>query len=61
MSIYWGNRGHCPKCGRFCGNIRAALNDFLGLFRVTGTCSIHGDVDLSDQDWSYDEFCDDDM
>lgn len=53
--IYWGNRGHCPQCGRFCGQIKGYGNAW-GLVRVTGICKVHGEVDLTQQDWSYEDF-----
>ena len=56
-SIYWGNRGHCPQCGKFCGDIRGFVNPGVGLLGVVGKCSQHGDVDLSVQDWAFEEFC----
>jgi len=59
-----GDRGHCPKCGKFCGSIRAQLDPFGGIRRVEGVCRTHGRVDLTEQDWTYEEFagevCDDD-
>jgi len=56
MSIYWEDRGHCPKCGKFCGQIMAYGNESRGLFKVKGTCRTHGEVDLTDQSWSWDDF-----
>ena len=55
MSIHWGNRGHCPKCGKFCGNIKGLASE-MALLQVVGRCAIHGDVDLTGQDWTHDEF-----
>lgn len=55
MTFFWGNRGHCPRCGRFCGDITFFYNDY-GIQRVTGVCAKHGEVDLTQQDWSYDDF-----
>lgn len=54
--IFWGDRGHCPKCGRFCGQITGYGNEIQGLVRVTGICHQHGEVDLTKQEWIYDEF-----
>jgi len=51
--------GQCPKCGRFCSSI---MGHFLpehrggGLRFVTGVCKRHGAVDLTDQDFGYDDF-----
>lgn len=53
--LYWGDRGHCPKCGRFCGSIVGFASEEK-LHRVVGKCSVHGSVDLSGQAWSHDEF-----
>lgn len=53
---YWGDRGHCPKCGRFVGNILGTTNDLNGLVRVEGNCKKHGTVDITDQEWSCEEF-----
>ncbi len=52
----WGNRGHCPRCGRWCSAITGWGGEEEGLRRVTGICKVHGEVDLSKQDWSYDDF-----
>lgn len=54
-NVYWGNRGHCPKCGKFCGDI-TGYGNCQGLQKVTGVCKIHGKVDLSKQDWGFDDF-----
>lgn len=52
---------HCPHCGRFCGQItgHTGYSD-LGpyLWRVTGTCKIHGEVMLPVGDWTWDDFFD---
>lgn len=55
MMYFWGDRGHCPKCGRFCGDIGAIANS-EGLISVDGICKKHGTVDLTNQEWSWDEF-----
>ncbi|HUS46135.1 MAG TPA: hypothetical protein VM219_08930 [Phycisphaerae bacterium] len=52
----WGDRGHCPKCGRFCGDVVGTTSESRGLERVEGTCRQHGRVDLSKQEWSYEDF-----
>jgi hypothetical protein len=52
----WGDRGHCPKCGRFCGSISAQLSPDFGISAVRGKCSVHGTVDLTGQAWSYEDF-----
>lgn len=54
--IFYDDRGHCPKCGRFCGQIFAYGNESRGLFKVKGFCKVHGEVDLTDQSWTYEEF-----
>jgi len=51
--------GQCPKCGRICGRIVGYfLSEYFGggLEKVFGVCKKHGRVDLTDQDWSYEEF-----
>lgn len=54
-SCYWGNRGHCPVCGRFVGGIEAMARD-TGLAYVYGKCKRHGYVDITSQDWSWEDF-----
>jgi hypothetical protein len=54
--MLWGDRGHCPKCGRFCGDIVGTIKPDCGLVRVEGQCRTHGTVDLSKQDWDYEDF-----
>lgn len=46
----------CPKCGRFCKNVMAEINGFDQIIRVDGDCKIHGKVDLTEAEWSYDDF-----
>ncbi len=53
---FFGDLGHCPKCGKFCSNIQGEGNEYVGLARVTGICKVHGEVDLSSQDWGYEDF-----
>ena len=53
---YWGDRGHCPKCGRFCGAIVGFGSEDRGLYEVRGECHRHGDVDLTGQEWSWEDF-----
>jgi len=48
--------GKCPKCGRFCGDITAHLNRDGAIRFVIGVCKKHGAVDLTDQDWCYEDF-----
>jgi len=56
-NYYWGGRGNCPKCGRWVGQITGTINYALGeLVKVTGVCKHHGEVDLSEQAWDYDDF-----
>jgi len=57
--VEYGDRGHCPKCGRFCGKIVGTIRN-EGLDKVTGICRMHGEVDLSDQDWGYEDFDEED-
>jgi hypothetical protein len=59
MSSFFEGRGNCPKCGKFCSDIRAKGNEIKGLFEVTGKCKTHGKVDLTDQAWSWDDFFND--
>lgn len=53
--IYYGGRGQCPKCGRFCRNIVGCSPDDLPV-SVEGECVKHGVQDLTAQGWSWDEF-----
>lgn len=49
--------GKCPKCGWFCSGIRMTTSHFgecIGT--VTGNCKQHGKVDLTDQEWSWEDF-----
>ncbi len=55
-NAYWGGRGNCPVCGRFCGHIVGYGGRDMPLSRVTGDCKVHGQVDLTDQAWNWDEF-----
>jgi len=46
---------YCPKCGKFVSDVGAHLiNERIE--RVEGICKQHGFVDLTDQDWSGDDF-----
>jgi len=56
MTIFYDDRGHCPKCGKFCGDIKATLNEIDGIKKVKGKCKTHGVVDLSKQSWAYEDF-----
>ncbi|GAI05989.1 unnamed protein product [marine sediment metagenome] len=47
---------NCPKCGKFVGNIEATRNGLEYITKVEGICKTHGKVDLTDQEWDYDEF-----
>ena len=50
-------RGHCPKCGRFCGDIKGYIHPDFGLQRVTGRCGhCRRRVNMSEQDWSVEDF-----
>lgn len=55
-NVYWGGRGNCPQCGRWCGDIRGQGNEYHGLTKVTGECKVHGTVDLTSQGWGWDDF-----
>lgn len=52
---FYGDLGHCPKCGKFCANIIGHFNN-EGLQKVMGVCKKHGKVDLSHQSWDADGF-----
>ena len=54
--IFYDDRGHCPKCGKFCGNIVGQISEAEGLSKVEGDCKTHGTVDLTDQSWAYEDF-----
>ena len=58
LNLYWGDRGHCPKCGRFVGDIVGYVSEVKGVTRVEGTCRWHGIVDITHQEWSYSDFVD---
>lgn len=50
------NRFHC-HCGRFVGNIKATIVGIDDrIIKVTGVCKKHGVVDITDQDWTYEDF-----
>ena len=46
----------CPKCGKFVGNITAWVNGLDEITKVEGDCKVHGTVDVTDQDWCYEQF-----
>lgn len=48
---------HCPKCGKFVGNVLAQTKAER-IEKVEGFCKKHGIQDLTDQDWSADDFGD---
>ena len=52
----YGDVGHCPKCGRFCGNIMGEISEAEGLSKVEGVCKVHGTVDLTGQSWAVEDF-----
>lgn len=52
----YDDRGHCPKCGKFCGNIMGEINEIDGLRKVEGDCKDHGTVDLTGQSWAIEDF-----
>jgi len=49
------NNFHC-HCGRFVGNIKAKLTADNEITKVTGVCKKHGVVDVTDQEWCYEDF-----
>ena len=55
-NFLWGSRGHCPKCGKFCADITATINELEGVKSVTGKCKKHQAVDLTNQEWSWEDF-----
>ena len=56
MSRFYEDLGHCPKCGKFCGNIQGTFNGLEQLIKVEGDCKTHGTVDLTGQSWSAEDF-----
>ena len=51
------NKYHCPECGKFVGDIRATVSGIdEDITKVTGVCKKHGKVDVTDQDWIYEDF-----
>jgi hypothetical protein len=40
--IYWGGRGNCPACGRFCGHILGTVSEEIGIIKVEGVCNKPG-------------------
>jgi hypothetical protein len=46
----------CPICGKFTSEIYARLSEDFGISKVVGTCKIHGEVDISDGGWAYEDF-----
>ena len=52
------NSFHCP-CGRFVGHITAEVSVSgidKKIVKVTEVCKKHGVVDVTDQDWIYEDF-----
>ena len=45
---------YCPKCGRFV-KVRATVNGFDEIVKIDARCKKHGKVDVSDQDYTYEE------
>lgn len=52
---FYGDQGHCPKCGWWLKNIVATCSE-KGIEKVEGECRQHGKVDISLQGWSWEEF-----
>jgi len=46
---------HCPKCGKFVADV-TGYSRAERIEKVEGICRKHGFVDLTDQDWSADDF-----
>lgn len=46
----------CPHCGRFCKDVHAFKNGLGVISKVEGYCSKCGTVDLTNQDWDYEDF-----
>lgn len=46
----------CLECGRFVKNVRCVYDMDKTIHKVEGFCSIHGAVDLTNADWSWDDF-----
>ena len=51
----------CPECGKFVKDVEALVEEVLfidekKITKVTGVCAKHGKVDLTNEDWSYEEF-----
>jgi len=55
-NFLWGDRGHCPKCGKWVGSITGYINEEIGLIKVIGTCKVHDEVDITKQEWTFDDF-----
>lgn len=47
---------NCPTCGKFCKNIKAIMDGFENIIKVTGECKKCGIVDLTNSDWCYEDF-----
>ena len=46
----------CPQCGKFCKDVFALMDADGNVKRVEGVCIKHGKVDLTNEDWSYEQF-----
>ena len=46
----------CPTCGRFIANVEATVNGFEHITKVEGICKTHGTVNVTNQEWGYDDF-----
>lgn len=50
---------HCPKCGQYVSQIKAKVVGWLEpecIDSVSAVCWRHGMVDVSDQDWWWEDF-----
>lgn len=45
---------YCPKCGRFV-KVKAFVNLLGDVVRLEAKCKTHGNVDVSEQDYTYEE------
>jgi hypothetical protein len=46
----------CLECGRFCKDVVATINGLGDIIKVRGVCSKCGKVDLTNADWWYGDF-----
>lgn len=46
----------CMDCGRFCKNVIAWFNGLDEIVKVEGNCKKCGHVDLTNSNWTYEQF-----